>query len=270
LQKTTPVRGWDHETGGSGTAKVKAGVLTLAARMKGCVPLMQARSVFPSDGRAQLAPATRTALMFSSAERDAIIQALSNPKHGFGARAQYFVRNCGPKVRAAAEAAGVPTFSIGALSTYMLLAGFIGADKKHPDRIAVTMRTIAGWLGCSPRSAQAYVRELVRSGPLPLLVERPGKPGKPSCYGFVSNPFEIARHQADDAARVKQARTRDCVGEPVAAAFRAHVAGDITEAELHRRRAEAYKRRNWNTATRPAVVVKPDPDPAFLRRVVGA
>ena len=176
---------------------------------------------------------------FSSGERDRIIGILSNPNVGYGTRAGYLLRKC-PRLK----------FTRPAKLLYVLLAGFLGVDSKlEKNTVRVPLKVLAGWLGCTPRTVQTLVRELVRSGPLPLLTATPGRPGRASQYTFVENPFAVAAAQAEETERAHRFRQPRLVTMQ-AAIMVATEAGTIGSEEAGRRHQEAYKRKNWNTTTR--------------------
>jgi hypothetical protein len=184
---------------------------------------------------------------FTEKEQREITRILGDPDYAPGARAGYLLRAHGEKLR----------YSPRAKLLYMLLAGFIGADKKRPGSIAVSMKKLASWSNCTTRSAQSAIRELTRSGPLPLLLETPGRPGKVSEYQFVRDPFTVAAAQAADAERTRKHRQPDYSR----AQLQAIRAGGADE--LDRQIPGMKKKFNWMTPTRPApspVQASPDPD----------
>ena len=157
-------------------------------------------------------PARPGGVQFTQSERADITRILSDPAYGVGTRAAHFMRQYGHRL----------TFSVRAKLIYVLMAGFVGQDK---NRFTVPLKRIAGWADCTPRSAQRAIRELTRSGPLPLLLETPGRPGKVSEYRLVHDPFTVAAQQAADAERTRQRREAAKVAAERAAreaAFAAH------------------------------------------------
>lgn len=149
-------------------------------------------------------------------------------------------------------------YSPHATALYLLLSGFFGADKKlAPDTVRVPMRVIARWLHCTSRTAQRAVQELTRSGPLPLILEKPGRPGQVSEDTFVRDPFKVAAMQEVEAVRNKAKRGAAIV----AAQAEIHAAesrGDITPAGAAAKLKATALRRTWNTPMRGAVVVSLD------------
>lgn len=183
---------------------------------------------------------------FTEEERRGIIRILSNAKYAPGARAGYLLRAHGEKLR----------FSPRAKLLYLLLAGFVGADPTRPERIAVSMRKLAAWANCTTRSAQSAIRELTRSGPLPLLLETPGRPGRVSEYQVVRDPFEVAAAQLAAAARTRTHR-QPAYGKGQIQAFREGGA-----AELDRKLPILKKRQGWNLPTRAALPAPAAPPPS--------
>lgn len=184
---------------------------------------------------------------FTEKEQREITRILGNPRYAPGARAGYLLRAHGEKLR----------YSPRAKLLYVLLAGFIGADKKRPGTIGVSMKKLAAWANCTPRCAQSAIRELTRSGPLPLLLETPGRPGRVSEYQFVRDPFTVAVAQAADAERTRKHRQPDYSR----AQFQAIRAGGADE--LDRQIPGMQKKFNHLTPTRPVpspVKASPDPD----------
>lgn len=178
---------------------------------------------------------------FPEQARRGIVRILSNKDYSPGARAGYLLREYGKQLE----------FSPRAKLLYLLLAGFMGADKKRPQSVCVSMAKLAEWLNCTPRSAQTAVRELTRSGPVPLLLEIPGRPGRVSEYSVVRDPFTIATQQAADTARILQRRRPAYLAGQFAAVREAN---EGQQGQIESRLTEVSKRQRWNTATRPAVV----------------
>ena len=192
-------------------------------------------------------PVKKPVETFTEEEQRDITGILGNPRFAPGARAGYLLRAHGEKLR----------YSPRAKLLYLLLAGFIGADKKRPGTIGVSMKKLAAWANCTPRCAQSAIRELTRSGPLPLLLETPGRPGKVSQYQFVRDPFSVAAAQAADAERTRKHR------QPDYSRAQLQALKDGGAAELDRQIPGMKKKFNWMTPTRPApspVQASPDPD----------
>jgi hypothetical protein len=172
--------------------------------------------------------------------RDGIVALLSNPKTGPGTRAAYLCRR-------------FPSYlgiSPRARLLYVLLAGFIGADHKTTGTICVSMRKLAEWLQCSPRAAQNAVRELVRSGPFPLLTSLPGRQGRASEYGFVCNPFALADRQELDAQRTRERRQSRTSADRNAVMIEQYSRGTLAAEDAARKLAAISRRQEWNLPTR--------------------
>lgn len=167
------------------------------------------------------APAKVTRI--AEADHDGIIAALSNSGYARGGRAGYVIRN---------HPAAFKGFSIRALFLYRLIADLIGKGRSDlpPDEAVVALKALARWGNCSTRQASTEIRQLVRSGPFPLLMQAPGRKGKSAGrYRWVLNPFTLAEHQAREAE----------------------------QARLHRR-GLAEGRVEWNLANRPPIAIVAD------------
>ncbi len=185
-----------------------------------------------------------------------IIAILSNPKTGPGTRAAYLCRKYSRYLGISARARLL----------YVLLSGFIGADGRSNGRITVPMKKLAEWLDCTPRVAQSAVRELVRSGPLPLMTSNPGRPGRASEYGFVSNPFALAEQQAEDAQRTRERRQRRTSAERNAVMIAHHVKGTLDADAARRELSAIAKRHEWNLPTRVPLSSRPAKPASSLER----
>lgn len=152
-------------------------------------------------------------------------------------------------------------FSLKAKIVYVHLSGMMGLDKDDPTSIAVPMKTIAKWLNSTQRSAQNAIRELTRSGPLPLLKQEIGRTGRVSRYRFVEDPFAEALRQEQTAARVKKTRRPRLVAERNAA-FLAHQRGETTNEQLTDDVRAAEGRAAWALPTRSL----PKPEPQLTGR----
>lgn len=176
---------------------------------------------------------------FSEEDQKKIIWILTNPKTMYGTRAGYLLRMF-PNL----------AFSPRAKLLYVLIAGFIGADRKTDGAISVSMKKLATWINATPRTAQSAIRELTRSGPVPLLVEVPGRPGRVGKYGWVNNPFALLEAQAKDAERVRQARDGRLRDERNEAFKALHSSKTIDEDTFAAKLAAAERRAAWNLPTR--------------------
>jgi hypothetical protein len=177
------------------------------------------------------------------------MMAALNSDYGLGTRANYLFRTCADFLR----------FSPRAWLLYLALSGFFGADKKLPaDSIRVPMRKIARWLGCGERTAQRVVRELTRSGPLPLLIEQPGREGRVSQYTFIRDPFKMAAMQEVEAVRSKRKRNAGIVAQQLAIQ-QAEQRGELSPEVAARKLKATAQRRTWNTPTRTLPVVSDEP-----------
>lgn len=125
----------------------------------------------------------------------------------------------------------------------------MGLDEEHPDSIAVPMKVLAAWLGCTPRSAQMAIRELTRSGPIPLLRQNIGMTGRVSRYHFIEDPFAEAHRQQHAAARLQHIRQPQLIAERNAA-FLAHQRLETTSTELATVVRTAEGRAKWGLPTR--------------------
>lgn len=183
---------------------------------------------------------------FTEAERASINAILSNPKVGPGVRAGILLRKH-------------PTleYSRNAKLLYLLISGFIGADGLRTGGISVSMKKLAAWINASTRSAQAAVRELVRSGPLPLLTETPGRPGRVGEYRFVSNPFAVAELQQAEAERTRQHRQPRTSRERNAIMLSRYVTEELDAGTTNAKLKAVDARLNWNLPTRPQIVTDP-------------
>lgn len=176
---------------------------------------------------------------FSEADRDKIIRILTNATTMWGARAGLLMRLFPQLVT-----------SVNAGYVYVLLAGMMGADGKKDGTISVSMKLIATWLGKTPRTAQSAIRELTRSGPVPLLVEVPGRPGRVSKYGWVNNPFALLEAQLADAQRVREVRQGRLSAERNEAFKAFHGTKTTSNEAFAAKIAAAERRAEWNL--RPA------------------
>ena len=190
---------------------------------------------------------------FTTEERDDIITSLSNPGVGPGTRAGMFLRKFGKLLTVTQRRKGavqiVPMSPVARL-LYLQIAGMMGLNRKHPDQVSVTLKTLSGFVGRGPHSVQVALQELTRSGVLPLLLQRPAVQGggRASTYTWVNNPFSIAATQAVDAKKTRMHRSKKAQALPAVAAQR-------------------YQ--TWNTTTRPPVLVSdktPAVDAVALRR----
>jgi len=155
---------------------------------------------------------------------DGIIAALSGTKYTPGARAGYVLRS---------HPEAFKGFSVRALSLYRHVADLMGRSKpgQPADEAVVPLKVLAKWGNCCTRQASTEIRQLVRTGPFPLLMQMTGRKGlSAGRYRWVLNPFTLADHQAREA---EQARLR--------------------------RRGLAEGRVEWNLANRPPIeVVAPE------------
>ena len=170
---------------------------------------------------------------FDSTEQQKINGILGDAKFSTGARAQYLFRNC-PGLR----------FSTRAKLLYLLIAGFKLDNKGN---VTIPAKVLAKWVGASRRTVSSLVRELCRTGPIPLLLEQPGRPGRASQFTFVVRPFTVA-HNNERAGKDNRRHRQPDATQAQIAAFKAREAGEIDEAEETRRNRETSKRRDWMTA----------------------
>ena len=153
-------------------------------------------------------------------DHDGIISALGGSKYTRSARAGYVLR---------CHSAAFEGFSMRALFLYRHIADLMGKGKsgQPADEAVVPLKVLARWGQCSTRQASTEIRQLVRTGPFPLLIQLTGrKGGSAGRYRWVQNPFTLAKHQAREAEH----------------------------ARLHRR-GLAEGRVEWNLANRPPIEV---------------
>lgn len=127
---------------------------------------------------------------------------------------------------------------------YVLLAGLLPMNGRP---VAITLTKLATWLGRSQRSTSEALHFLTLSGPLPLLLHVPGKPGRCGSYAFVRDPFHVAIKQARDADAARSRRQQGIL----AAQRVAILAGDAErEKRTARRRTYMTPRRELDARTR--------------------
>lgn len=158
----------------------------------------------------------------AQADHDGIIAALSS-KYTLGGRAGYVVR---------IYPAAFKGFSMRALNLYRHLADLMGKAGQPADEAVVPLKVLAKWGNCSTRQASTEIRQLVRTGPFPLLIQMTGRKGRSAGrYRWVLNPFTLAERQARDAEQARQHRR------------------GLTEGRVE-----------WNLANRPPIeVIAPEP-----------
>jgi hypothetical protein len=178
----------------------------------------------------------------TASDQEKIAGILGRAGIGFGTRAGLLLRQF-PNLG----------FSRNAKLLYLLLAGFIGADGERTGEISVSLKKLAQWLECSTRSTQAAIRELCRTGPFPLLTQNPGRPGRVGKYGWVSNPFELARRQAAQAEVTRAQRRAQATREKNAIFVDRFVNGSIDEETARAKLAAVEQRTKWNLPARPLI-----------------
>lgn len=179
---------------------------------------------------------------------------LSNEHFPRGARAAHFMRTVGGSLK----------FSVEARYLYVQIASCM--TKTNTATVART--AIVNWLGgVSPRTASRIVAELTRTGPVPLLVQKPGRPGRASVFAFVHNPWALAETQAAQAAETRAKRQGRVLAKQqqiqrdaeAASSTGDPVTTEATIAKMHRARRMA----DWALPKRTPPV--PVPDRRFLR-----
>jgi hypothetical protein len=182
----------------------------------------------------------RGAAELSPQQRDTITLVLSNGQFPFAARAAHLWR--------AAPDLG---FNVSARFAYVLIAGAM--TKQGTATIA--RATLAKWLAVDKRTVTRIVRELTRSGPLPLLAVTPGRKGHGvSVFQWVSNPCAFAEAQEAAAAEIRAKRA------PAVLDAQAHIYAQQPDTpERAAALARTTQRREWALPTR-----KPKPQLAPL------
>lgn len=140
--------------------------------------------------------------------------------------AGYLVRQCPELFRGPLE-----------IAVYVLLAGTL--EKSGTPR-TWDLSQLARWTQRSKRAVQLALNYLTLSGPLPLLLHTPGKPGRSGSYAFVRDPFAVAYQQHQDA-KAASSRRQPGILQAQIAAFKA---------DNDARAIRAGRRRTWNVATR--------------------
>ncbi len=138
-----------------------------------------------------------TVTRIAQADYDGIVAALGDSNYSLGGRAGYVQRN---------HPAAFKGFSPRALNLYRHIADLMGKGKsgRRADEATVPLKVLAKWGNCSTRQASTEIRQLVRTGPFPLLLQITGrKGGSAGRYRWVLNPFTLAEHQAKEAERVR-------------------------------------------------------------------
>lgn len=142
--------------------------------------------------------AARGVTRISEADYDGIIAALSDSRFSLGGRAGFLLRHYPD---------ALTEFSPRALLLYRHIADLMGRPGQRKDETVVTLEVLAKWGGCSERQVSTEIRQLVRTGPFPLLIQIIGrKGGSASRYRWVANPFTLAQHQAREAEQARQRR----------------------------------------------------------------
>jgi hypothetical protein len=175
---------------------------------------------------------------------------LSNGMFPRGARAGHFMRTVGASLK----------FSIQARYLYVQIASLM----TQTSTAKVPTTAIRNWLGgVSVRTATRVIAELTRTGPVPLLTQTPGRPGRPSVYGFVVNPWALAETQAKQAAETRAKRQPRVHAKQQQIVADAQASG-LTNAATIAKLAHAGRRATWALPTRtpPAPVL----DARLLRR----
>jgi hypothetical protein len=201
----------------------------------------------PPPGGAQSRGAELVALVGGREKAAAIRRILSGtpdntgkPTYSFGARAGFFLRQFpefSPKTPRARE-------------LYRHLADLTKSDEMgRPKPLSFLHSKLAAYLRCSTRTISAVLRELERTGLLPLIGVTPGKQGRASRFLFVCDPFTWAEHQDAEAKRVRAVRHARTVADQ-ARAIRAGESGDVTKARAAQLEREAQRRREWNLPPR--------------------
>jgi hypothetical protein len=147
---------------------------------------------------------------------------------------------------------------------------------KKTNTATVARTAIMNWLGgASPRTASRIVAELTRTGPVPLLVQKPGRPGRASVFVFVHNPWALKETQDAQAIETRAKRQgrvlakqqqiqRDAEASSTTGGLESGVAAiEATIAKMHRARRMA----DWALPKRTPPV--PVPDARFMRPTRG-
>lgn len=204
--------------------------------------------------KASLAQTGDAVLRVPKPVADSVLRILGGSAVGFGMRAGMLIRS---HAKLLTQSRTNPDgFHRSALLLYVLITQLMGADKRLPsNQVCVAMKTLAGWLGISPRQAAAHVQALTRSGMLPLLEVKPGQPGRASRFTFVANPFALDAVQQQQTVDTRQRRQRRTVVDQ-AATMEAQAAGVLEAGEATQRLKSSQQRREWALVTRRRVVVE--------------
>jgi len=162
------------------------------------------------------------------------------PTFSFGARAGYFLRHFpqfGPQTPRARE-------------LYRHLADLMESEASGaPKAIHITHAKLSRYLCCSERAVSALVRQLARTGLLPLVGVTPGRTGRASRFIFVCDPFSWAENQDAEAVCVRAKRQLSTIDEQLSA-FRAEERGEITPERREQLERVAQLKREWNQPPR--------------------